>query len=208
MKSRTIVIKRKYLVFTLILSIAFFICWLNLRKDTSSPKDTIQTNVYPEVTHTKKSFASPTSNYRIIEAYKNMPQNINGYEVLGKLHIPKIELDTYVLAETNKSTLNTSVTKLCGPKVNGIGNFCITGHNYINDKMFCNLRKLEVNDKFFLTDIYENTVEYVIYDIFKVKPEETQCLSQETGGEREVTLITCTTGALKRLIIKAIEIYD
>lgn len=38
--------------------------------------------------------------------------------------------------------------------------------------------------------------------------KETECLSQNTNGEREITLITCTTGAIKRLIIKAIELYD
>lgn len=65
-----------------------------------------------------------------------MPEEIKGYTVLGTIQIPKIELETYILSETNTKSLNISVTKLCGPEINEIGNFCITGHNYNNDKMF------------------------------------------------------------------------
>jgi len=74
--------------------------------------------------------------------------------------------------------------------------------------MFSKLKKIEKNDKILLTDIYNETKEYVVYDIYKIKPDEVECLSQETEGEREITLITCTTGALKRLVVKAIEVYD
>jgi len=209
LKSRTIVIKRKYLLFILILSIVLLIvCFVPKRKKLViiDEENTITVN---EKRYEKNEIEkSNVSNYKKIIAYANIPQSIDGYEVIGKLEIPKIELDTYILSETNNNTLNKSVTKLCGPKVNGVGNLCITGHNYINDKMFSKLKKLENNDKILVTDIYDNKVEYVVYDTYKVKPDEVECLSQETKGEREVTLITCTTGALKRLIVKAIEVYD
>ena len=146
--------------------------------------------------------------YKKLEPYKSMPQQLEGYEVIGKLEIPKINLTTYILSETNKSTLKVSVTKLCGPKINGVGNFCIAGHNYNNSNMFKDLKKLEKEDKIYVTDIYDNKVTYVVYDIYKVFPKEVECLSQETDGERKVTLITCTKGAVKRLIIKAVEVYD
>lgn len=144
----------------------------------------------------------------IKESKIDFPEEVDGYKVIGKLEIPKIELTTYILAETSKDSLNKSVTKLCGPKINGIGNVCITGHNYNKKNMFSNLNKLENGDKIFITDTKGNKVEYLVYDKYKVYPKETECLSQETEGEREITLITCTTGAIKRLIIKAVELYD
>ena len=104
--------------------------------------------------------------------------------------------------------MKESVTKLCGPQINSVGNFCIIGHNYNESKMFKKLKNLEIGDKILLTDIYDQTIEYKVYDKYKVYPKETKCLSQETNGEREITLITCTTGGLKRLIIKAREVYD
>jgi len=209
LKSRTIVIKKNYLLFILIMTIVLFICPLTSRKNLKIFEENIEENTAIEANALNQTaLPTNTTNYKKIEAYANIPKNIDGYEVIGRLQIPNIELDTYILSETNKNTLNKSVTKLCGPKVNGVGNLCITGHNYINDKMFSKLKKLEKDDRILITDIYDNTLEYVVYDTYKVKPDEVECLSQETEGEREVTLITCTTGALKRLIVKAIEVYD
>ena len=207
MKSKTIVIKSKYLLFILIFAIVFFICSLTSKNNEKGYKNnTINYITQTDIKNIQKN--SNQINYNKREAYKNIPENIDGYEVIGKLEIPKIELSTYILSETDKHTLNKSVTKLCGPNVNGVGNFCITGHNYNKNKMFKNLRKLEINDKIYITDIYDNKAEYIVYDIYKVLPNETECLSQDTNGEREITLITCTPGALKRLIVKAVELYD
>ena len=61
-----------------------------------------------------------------IEKVLEVPEKYNVYEIIAKLEIPKIELTTYVIGETTEETLNVSVTKLCGPEVNKVGNFCIT----------------------------------------------------------------------------------
>ena len=74
--------------------------------------------------------------------------------------------------------------------------------------MFYKLRNLSLGDEIILTDVYGRTCGYAVYKVDKVLPENLECLEQETGGERELTLITCTIGAQKRLIVKAREIYD
>ncbi|MGN1271271.1 MAG: sortase [Clostridia bacterium] len=206
MKSRTIVIKNKYLLFILILAIVFFIFSLVSKYSCKKSEDTLIASENTTIYNTTQTVT--INNYKKKEAYKNMPQQIEGYEVIGRLEIPKIDLNTYILSETNKDTLKVSVTKLCGPKVNGVGNLCIAGHNYNNSNMFGNLKNLEKDDKVYITDIYDNKFVYVVYEIYKVFPKEVECLSQNTNGEREITLITCTKGAIKRLIIKAVEIYD
>ena len=206
MKSRTIVIKSKYLLFIFVLSIVFFMCSLYSKYNQKKQNNII--NVQESVFKNNEIKKVEQKGYKKLEPYKSMPQQLEGYEVIGKLEIPKINLTTYILSETNKSTLKVSVTKLCGPKINGVGNFCIAGHNYNNSNMFKDLKKLEKEDKIYVTDIYDNKVTYVVYDIYKVCPKEVECLSQETDGERKVTLITCTKGAVKRLIIKAVEVYD
>lgn len=137
-----------------------------------------------------------------------MPEEIKGYTVLGTIQIPKIELETYILSETNTKSLNISVTKLCGPEINEIGNFCITGHNYKNNKMFGKIKKLEKGDIIIVTDVYGDSITYQVYDKFETNPKDVGALSQETKGDREVTLITCTIGAINRIIIKAVEVYD
>lgn len=143
-----------------------------------------------------------------LEEYKNMPKEIKGYKVIGKLEIPKINLHTYILSETNTKALKISVTKLYGPEVNKIGNLCIAGHNYKNMKMFGGIKKLEIDDQIQLTDTFDRKVIYKVYKTYKTSPKDVSCLDQDTGGEREITLITCTAGAIQRVIVKAIEVYD
>ena len=138
--------------------------------------------------------------------YTNLPREWKGYTVIGKIEIPKLNLEKYILSETSEQALKVAVTKTAGPRVNGIGNLCIAGHNYT--QTFGRLKELEKGDILILTDTYDRKITYQIYDTFKVSPTDTSCLSQDTKGEREVTLITCTLGAVKRQIIKAIEVYD
>ena len=143
-----------------------------------------------------------------IEEYKYMPREKKGYKVIGKIEIPKLKLNSYILSETNKKSLKVSVTKLYGPDINKVGNFCIAGHNYRNNKMFGGIKKLENKDKIILTDTYGRSVTYEVYQNYQIDPKDVSPLNQDTGGEREVTLITCTLGAIKRVIVKAVEVYD
>lgn len=132
----------------------------------------------------------------IIKQYK-------GYPVVAKLEIPEIELETYILEKYSIHALNVSVTKFWGAEPNQIGNFCVAGHNFQNKNMFRNLKKLKVGNRLFITDNKIGKVEYEIYNVYKVKPEDVSCLTQETNGKREVTLITCTNDSELRIIVKA-----
>lgn len=85
------------------------------------------------------------------------------------------------------------------------GNFCVAGHNVQKKNMFYNLRDLEIGDVMYLSDNEVGRLEYEIYDIYTVEPENVECLSQETEGRREITLITCTNDSKKRIIVKAKE---
>ena len=129
-----------------------------------------------------------------------------GYRVIAKLEIPKINLVTNVLAEYSKEALDVCVTKFWGPKPNEIGNFCIAGHNMNNESMFSNLDELEIGDKMLLSDNKNGTFEYEVYDIYKVEPQNTKSLTQETNGKREITLITCTNYSNHRIIVKAKQV--
>lgn len=135
----------------------------------------------------------------------NIPNTYLDYEVTAKLVIPKIELETYILKDYTKERMDVCPTKFWGPEPNEIGNFCITGHNYKKDNMFYNLIDLEVGDEFYLLDNKNGKYTYTIYDIYKVKPQNTNSLEQDTGGKRIVTLITCVNYSDTRLIIQAVE---
>lgn len=201
LKNKIIVIKNIFVIVIFSIAIIFFICSLIYKKKTKEETVTVSAKEM-------KVVANETKNLKEYIPTKILPEEIEGFEVLGKLEIPKIKLSTYILAETDNKSLRTSVTKLCGPNINELGNFCIIGHNYNKKTMFGNLKKIEINDTATLTNVYGQKVEYLVYDIYVIYPNEIECLNQETYGNRELTLITCTTGAIKRLVVKLTEIYD
>ena len=141
-----------------------------------------------------------------LQEYENMPREVNGFKVIGKISIPKIEVEKYILEKTTTESLLVGVTKICGPEINKIGNFCIAGHNY--GDTFGWISSLEIGDEIYVTDTYDRSVKYQVYEIERVSPYDTSSLSQDTNSEKEITLVTCTLGALKRVIVKAIEVYD
>lgn len=135
----------------------------------------------------------------------NIPKSYLDYDVAAKIIIPKISLETYILKDYTKERMDVCPVKFWGPEPNEIGNFCIAGHNYKKDNMFYDLIKLEIGDEFYLLDNKNGKYTYTIYDIYKVKPQNTDSLNQNTDGKRVVTLITCVNYSDTRLIIQGIE---
>lgn len=210
MKAKIIKIKRPLIVSS-ILAFIFLICIFSICIDQIDEVSFETREVSSKVK--LKTNSIETNNIEIknntnnsLKEYENFPKEYRGYQTIGKIKIPKLEIEKYILAETTEKSLKVAVTKTCGPKANEIGNLCISGHNYM--QTFGRLKELEVGDKIIITDTYSREITYEVYKIYKVNPTDTSCLSQETNGEREVTLITCTLGAIKRNIIKAIEVYD
>ena len=173
---------------------------------TASTKSIIENNLNEENDVSKQN----TLNNEIEGTDKLQENNIlsyyKGYPVIAKLEIPSIDLITDVLSDYSEENLKISVTKFYKGKPNQVGNFCIVGHNYITSNMFHNLNKLEVNEKIYLTDKLYGKKEYYIYKKEIVNPKDVSCLSQETDGNMELTLITCTADSKKRIIIKAREL--
>ena len=187
---------------------------IKLEESTNQKEESIN-NVDNEFVNTAKAASkeneikeSETKQENNLKEYETMPSQKKGFKIIGKIAIPKLKLDTYILEQTTTKALKVSVTKLYGPSINEVGNFCIAGHNYRNNKMFGGIKKLENKDKIILTDTYGRSVTYEVYENYQTSPKDVSSLSQETGGDRELTLITCTAGAIKRVIVKAIEVYD
>lgn len=136
---------------------------------------------------------------------KLVEKEYKGYEVDAKLQIAKLDIDTYVLKEYSKNGMEVCIAKFYGPNPNEVGNYCIAGHNYITKNMFSKLGKLETGDEIILTDNYNGPITYKVYDKYKTNPEDIEALSQETNGNVELTLITCSNYSSSRIIIKAIK---
>lgn len=133
---------------------------------------------------------------------QEVEEEYKGYPVTAMLQIPKIQVNTCVLEEYSVDALYECVTKFYGSEPNEVGNFCIAGHNSKRKNMFTNIKQLEVGDEMILTSQEKGSIIYEVYDKYKVKPQDTSCLSQETN-QIELTLISCTNDSSQRIIIKA-----
>ena len=190
------------IIFTFLLIIDFRNLYQKRNTNISLINSTLPYNTINVVKEQK-----PNENKLIIKKQtRTIPKKLKGFEIIGKIEIPKLKVEKYIINKTSTKSLKVSVTKVCGPDINQIGNFCIAGHNY--NKIFGKIKTLEKNDKILLTDIYGNTIIYQVYDVYKTSPKDVSCLNQDTQSEKELTLITCTAGATKRVIVKAIEVYD
>lgn len=124
------------------------------------------------------------------------------FRVAGEISIPKIKINYPIIYETSEEYLKIAPTKLFGPDINEIGNLCIVGHNYKNDDFFSKIKELNVNDKVYLTTNRGEEFTYLVYDKYEVNEKDLSCTSQETNGNIEVTLITCTSKRKNRLVVK------
>ncbi len=139
------------------------------------------------------------------ETKKEKKYTYKGYDVIGIIEIPKINIKYPILSKTTEESMLVSVTKFWGPGINEIGNITIAGHNNFSGTMFGKTKKLEKNDIIKLTDLKNNTIEYKVFDKYSIDPNDVSCVESVKEGTREVTLLTCTKGHKERLIVKARE---
>ncbi len=188
-------------ILTLLIIAAIVVIGLIIYNYVVSEKN--DSNLAKVVTEIEKQFSNNTGNTNSIEPVK---VQYNGFDVVGLIEIPSINIKYPIINKTNDTTMKYSITKFSGGEINSIGNFTVAGHNNLNGTMFGKVKRLKIGDQIKLTDLYNNTVTYEIFDIYSVDPNDVSCLDSVEENTKEVTLITCTNGHLKRLITKAREV--
>ena len=188
-------------ILTLLIIAAIVVIGLIVYNYVVSEKN--DSNLAKVVTEIEQQFSNNTGNTNSVEPVK---VQYNGFDVVGLIEIPSINIKYPIINKTNDTTMKYSITKFSGGEINSIGNFTVAGHNNLNGTMFGKVKRLKMGDQIKLTDLYNNTVTYEIFDIYSVDPNDVSCLDSVEENTKEVTLITCTNGHLKRLITKAREV--
>lgn len=162
--------------------------------------------------------ASNSREYQLLEENNNTDTQANStqpksytakdgkkYNYIGKIVIPKINVDYAILDHWSDELLKVSICKFHGADPNQVGNLCLVGHNWRNKRFFSKVPTLEIGDIVQITDLSNKTIDYEIYDIHTVDPNNTDDTTQKTNGRKEVTLITCTDDSQQRVIVKCKE---
>lgn len=132
----------------------------------------------------------------------------NNY-VIGIIEINSINISYPIISESTDENLKISPCKFCGPSPNEVGNLCIVAHNYNNYKFFSKIYTLNIGDIVTIYDLTGKKIDYSVYDKYEVNYDNLDCLSQDTNGNKEITLITCNNvNDTKRIIVKAIENHN
>ena len=142
--------------------------------------------------------------YQTLSLYhtNSISNQSNSSSIIGKIEIPKINLNYPIISECSEELLKISPCRLCGPSPNEVGNLCIAGHNYDNGNFFSNLNKLSIGDVIRIYNLNNEYLEYSIYEKFEVEVNNTSILEH---NKKEVTLITCNNRNKNRAIFKARE---
>lgn len=154
-------------------------------------------------TTTEPEVVEPTEETTTEERQEPEKVYMEGYEVVGRLEIPKTKVDYPILGKLTKKSLEIALAVAYGPGPNKEGNTIIYGHNYRNNSFFSNNKKLAKNDKVYVTDVYGDRVEYTIYNIYQTVQSDAEYMKRETDGRREISLQTCTDNSAGRIIIWA-----
>lgn len=129
-----------------------------------------------------------------------------GYVVVGTIQIPDIKLNYPILEKLSAASLKTSVVLMYTAQgLNNPGNSVIIGHNYRNGTMFSNVDKLTKGDIIYITDTAGRKVKYVIYNIYRAPGTESEYITRNTNGKREISISTCTDDSKARTIVLARE---
>lgn len=132
------------------------------------------------------------------------PENSTPF-IIGMLQIDAIKLNYPILSESNTELLTMSPCRFAGPMPNEVGNLCIAGHNYADNRFFGRLDELSYGDIVKVFDLSGHMEEYAVSAMARIAANDTRCAGQDTGGKKMVTLITCNNLSTTRLAVQCIQ---
>ena len=128
------------------------------------------------------------------------------YETIGIVTIPKLNITYPILSETTDELMKVAPCKFHGANPNEVGNLCIIAHNYKRKGVFfSDVPTLVTGDIVEIQDLSQRTIQYEVYDVHTVNPDNVEDTSQKTYGRKEVTLITCTDDGNQSVIVRCKE---
>lgn len=126
--------------------------------------------------------------------------SINGYTPIAIMEIPSIKLKQPVVEGITEDVIKYFLGKFPESTMPGeVGNFAVAGHR-VSDftDAFINLYKVKPGDNVIVTT-KDGKYTYEVEESFIVEPEQVEIL--ENADYEKITLITCTIGSKRRVIV-------
>ncbi len=132
----------------------------------------------------------------ILNPDMDMPsEEINGYNYIGKLDIPVLNLSLPIIDKWSYPALKMSPCCYTGSVYKN--NMVIAGHNY--KRHFGALKSLSPGDEIIFTDIDGNVFYYTVSETEVLQPTAIESM---VIGDWDLTLFTCTFGGRTRFTVR------
>lgn len=127
--------------------------------------------------------------------------NISGNDYIGVIDIPSINIKLPIMSKTDYDKLAIAPCRYYGDIITN--DLVICAHDY--DNQFGKIVSLKEDDIIIITDISGNKYIYKVVLTEELKPTEVTSMMESSF---DLTLYTCTYGALKRITVRCNRVYD
>lgn len=126
---------------------------------------------------------------------------IDGYEYIGTLKIPALDLSLPVMSTLDYPLLKKSPCRYRGSVYTD--DMIIGAHNY--NTHFGRLKNLNYGDKIIFTDTDKNVFEY---KIISIETLDSYAMDELLSGDWDLTLFTCTIGGRTRVTVRCAKLNE
>ena len=127
--------------------------------------------------------------------------NISGYDYIGVISIPSLNIKLPIMRETDYDRLAISPCKYYGNITTN--DLVLCAHDYVNQ--FGKISNLKEDDIVIITDVLGNNYVYKVVLTEELNPTD---ITNMIDSPFDLTLYTCSYGALKRITVRCNRIYD
>lgn len=127
--------------------------------------------------------------------------NISGYDYIGVISIPSLNIKLPIMNETDYDRLAISPCKYYGNITTN--DLVLCAHDYVNQ--FGKISNLKEKDIVIITDVLGNDYVYEVVLTEELNPTD---ITNMIDSSFDLTLYTCSYGALKRITVRCNRIYD
>ncbi|MEE0059641.1 MAG: sortase [Acutalibacteraceae bacterium] len=187
------------LLMVVALSLVFYNFWDSARAEKVSLKT---------VTEIEKIIPDTPDNLISPEEYPDMQMpitKIDGYDYIGILEIPELNIKLPVMKDWDYYKLNISPCCYYGSAYKN--NMVIAAHNYYSH--FAGLGQLSVGSEIIFTDISGNKFNYNVIWTEIIQPEQIdQMIEEKSDDQWDLTLFTCTISGATRFTVRCAKSND
>jgi len=167
---------------------------INAGKKSKLALEEIKNNIIEEDNNIDKTTVDNPTN-------KTETTNVNGYDYIGTITIPTLNIELPIMSEYDYDKLKISPCRYYGNI--HTNDLIICAHSYKTH--FKYLNKLKQKDLVIITDIKGNNYIYEVVIIEVLKPNQ---VSEMINNDYDLTLYTCTNDGQNRITVRCNRIKD